>query len=247
MEMDNMSQFSASQFAESVAAAANVSLEDVTILEITFEIATTYKFDADINESDAKTAVATANGVSVDNVSVELTRMQSTQARRLSTTHVKAIIKTGDASKVDEIASSAANATALQETLASMGKVVPITVHISPTKAVRVITGVECKACFTAVAPPSPAALTSQIKTIMGVDVVATTVDTTTTPTPTPAPFVPSPVPSPSPSPAPVPTPTLAPSVGIPKRKADDSHSVRVHEGFTFCSLAIVLAAIELR
>lgn len=246
--MDNISLFNASQFAESVAAAANITLEEVTILQILFEVVTTYSFGGNITESDAKTAVAQANNVPVDKVVVELTSSPQSQTRRLSSTQVKATIKTEDASKVEEIASSAANATALQQSLASLGSTVAITVQAAPKKTVRVTTAVRAKPGGPKVPPPTNQALTSQIKAVMGVDVVTSVeeiVPTTTTI------FVPSPVPSPSPSPTP--TPVLPPSVGIPRNKpAIDSHSVRAHLSFRpvyfiFCSLATVLATAELR
>lgn len=246
--MDNISLFNASQFAESVAAAANISLEDVTILQILFEVVTTYSFGGDITESDAKTAVAQANNVSVDQVVVELTSsLESTQTRRLSSTQVKATIKTDDASKVDEIASSAANATALQESLASLGRTVAITLQTAPKTSVRVTTAVRARPGGTKVPPPTNQALTLQIKAVMGVDVVTSVEEIVITTTTF---FVPSPVPSPSPSPTPTPSYN---GVGIPRSAPPlDSHGVRAHQSFrpvlaTVCGMATIFASLELR
>lgn len=186
--MENIMQFRKSKFAESVASAVNVSLAEVVIKHITFEVAATYEFAASINESIAKAAVAATHKVSVDNVTVFIlngSRRLSASQRRLSSSEVMATIKTADASKVDEMAKLAANDRALQEALASMGQTINITVLSEPKTAVVIVTEVKPPLGRAKVPAPTPEALRSQIKRVMGVNVIASVEETTPTPTPT--------------------------------------------------------------
>eukprot|EP00931_Biecheleriopsis_adriatica_P021932 TRINITY_DN1420_c0_g2_i1.p1 TRINITY_DN1420_c0_g2~~TRINITY_DN1420_c0_g2_i1.p1 ORF type:complete len:2017 (+),score=244.24 TRINITY_DN1420_c0_g2_i1:59-6109(+) len=170
LEMADVTRFDRSGYIKVMAAASNLSLEDVEVESVEYIVEVGYSLSTQITQQQATALVAASIGVDALNISVTVTATRRL-ARRLSAYRVDAQIKTQEVAQVDSIAAVAANTTVIAGALSTMNIEATIEVAVQPKKKVKVNTKLKSAPGAAAVSAPSATQLASKLSQELAIDV----------------------------------------------------------------------------
>jgi len=195
MGAEDLASFNRADFMESVASAAGMAVEDVVVVGIVINVTVEYAFDDTVTVGQATTAVADANGVEENQVSVQVVPAGRRLSggglgfglgdgrRRLADVNYEVVITLEDESQAVEVMASSIDTAVLATSLRRVAPdAPPPTVTEQPVAVVSVQTALR-SSDGSAPAAPSNALLTEAIASDMNIDVqaVSTVVSQTTT------------------------------------------------------------------